>query len=180
MEKITKARGSLSQRIIYEKYKRRFSSIGPGLSIGGRISFLGQGKIVAGRNLHVGGPTFPTEIFVWKNALIRIGDDVNINQGVSISAWIRIEIGDHTLIGPQTIIYDTDWHGIDGNPAKMLPVIIGNHVWICTKAIILKGVHIGDNSIIASGSVVTKDVSANTIVAGNPAKKIGLTKTGWT
>ena len=180
MEKLAKARASFSQKIIYEKYKRKFSSVAPGLSIGGKPLIYGQGKILAGRNLHLTSIPFPIEIFAGENALIKIGDDVGIGTGVVIAALQRIEIGNHTLISDQTTIYDSDWHGIDGNPAKPSPVIIGSHVWIGVKSIILKGVNIGEGAIVGAGSVVTKDVSANTIVGGNPPRKIGSTKTGWT
>ncbi|EFG29235.1 acyltransferase [Fusobacterium periodonticum] len=55
----------------------------------------------------------------------------------------------------------------EGNSVK-----IGNHVWLGMRAVILKGVNIDDNSIVAGGSIVTKDVMSNTIVSGNPAKQI--------
>jgi maltose O-acetyltransferase len=59
----------------------------------------------------------------------------------------------------------------------MAPVKIGNYVWICARAIILKGVTIGDNAIVGAGALVTKDVPENAIVGGNPAKVIGMRKT---
>jgi acetyltransferase-like isoleucine patch superfamily enzyme len=86
-----------------------------------------------------------------------------------IAAVKEISIGDNTIIGIQTVIYDTDWHGIDGAKVKVEPVSIGKNVWIGARAIILKGVKIGDNAVVAAGSVVTHDVEANTLVAGNPA-----------
>jgi maltose O-acetyltransferase len=52
-------------------------------------------------------------------------------------------------------------------------------VWVCAKVIILKGVSIGDYSIVGAGSVVTKDIENNSLVVGNPARKIGDTKTGY-
>ena len=58
-------------------------------------------------------------------------------------------------------------------------ISIGNHVWLGIRAIILKGVSIGDNSIVAAGSVVTKNVKANTIVSGSPAKQIKENR-NWT
>jgi acetyltransferase-like isoleucine patch superfamily enzyme len=161
-------------------YKGKFSSVGKGLNIVGRPLIHGKGKILAGDNLELRALAFPIEIFVEENAVLKIGDDVLINQGVTISALKKIEIGNQTLIGDQTTIYDADWHGIDGNLNKASPVTIGNHVWVCAKVIILKGVNIGDNSIVAAGSVVTEDVDKNSIAAGNPAKKIGSTKIGWT
>ena len=175
-----KAPAFLLRRLIAEMYKGKFSSVGNGLNIVGRPLIHGKGKIIAGDNLELRALAFPIEIFVEENAVLKIGDDVLINQGVTISALAKIEIGNQTLIGDQTTIYDADWHGIDGNPNKVSPVIIGNHVWVCARVIILKGVTIGDNSIVGAGSVVTEDVDENSIVAGNPAKKIGSTKIGWT
>ena len=73
-------------------------------------------------------------------------------------------------------IYDTDYHKIldrDGNVLNEdKDIIINNHVWIGVNAIILKGVTIGEGSIVAAGAVVTKDVPAGCLVAGNPAKVI--------
>ena len=74
-------------------------------------------------------------------------------------------------------IRNTDSHKIyDKNTNKRInegnSINIGNHVWLGMRAIILKGVNIGDNSIVAAGSIVTKDVKANTIIPGNPAKQI--------
>ncbi len=97
-----------------------------------------------------------------------------------ISSKVKIEIGDSTIIGHQVLMLDTDFHGIDGHPEKQGPIKIGKHVWIAARAIILKGVTIGDNAIVAAGSVVTKNVAENAIVAGNPAVQIGVTKTGYT
>ena len=103
-----------------------------------------------------------------------------MSGGAIISSKVKIEIGDSTIIGHQVLMFDTDFHGIDGHETNQEPIIIGKHVWIAARAIILKGVTIGDNAIVAAGSVVTKDVAENTIVAGNPATQIGVTKTGYT
>ena len=74
-------------------------------------------------------------------------------------------------------IRNTDSHKIyDKNTNERInegsSINIGNHVWLGMRAVILKGVNIGHNSIVAAGSIVTKDVKANTIVSGNPAKQI--------
>lgn len=61
---------------------------------------------------------------------------------------------------------------MDGEKINISPVRIGNNVWIGVRVIILKGINIGDNSIIGAGSVVTKNVPNNSIVVGNPAKVI--------
>lgn len=107
-----------------------------------------------------------------------MGDDVFINTGVVIAAKKKICIGNETIIGDQAMIYDTDWHGIYRKEIKSETVEIENHVWIGARAIILKGVKIGDKSIVSAGSVVTKNVGDGILVAGNPAKYIRKTQ-GW-
>lgn len=66
---------------------------------------------------------------------------------------------------------DTDYHCIEGSVATK-PTIIGDHVWIGNKAVILKGVTIGQGAVVAAGAVVSRDVPAHTLVAGVPAKPI--------
>jgi acetyltransferase-like isoleucine patch superfamily enzyme len=75
-------------------------------------------------------------------------------------------------------ITDSDWHGLNGATVKREPVKIGNHVWICTKALILKGVTIGDNAIVG-GLRRYQRCLQQYAVAGNPAKQIKKT-TGYT
>ena len=159
-------------------YTRKFYALGRGLNVIGNLKVHGPGKIMAGRNLNFRAVVSMTELYADKGASILIGDNVTINEGSIISAQQLIEIGDESIIAG-AIIYDTDWHGIDGEKTKTAPVHIGKHVWIGMRTIILKGVTIGDNSIVGAGSIVTEDVAANTIVAGNPAKQIKKT-TGYT
>ncbi len=158
-------------------YEHRFTRIENGLRIKGAAPKIKcDGRLIAGRNLILRSITQSIEISVENGAEIIIGDDVFINTGVIIAAKKRIYIGNETIIGDQAIIYDTDWHGMDGKNVKSEDVEIGNHVWIGARAIILKGVKLGNNSIVAAGSVVTKSVSDNMIVAGNPAKYVRKTQ----
>lgn len=94
-----------------------------------------------------------------------------INYDSKIYCYDEISIGDDATISENVVIMDSDVHNICGTN-KTAPIEIGNHVWIGIGAIILKGVRIGDNAVIAAGSVVTHDVPSNTVVAGNPAKVI--------
>lgn len=94
-----------------------------------------------------------------------------INENVQITCGSKIEIGKDCTIGRDVIIRSYDGHSINGEPTSA-PISIGNHVWIGQRATILKGVSIGDGAIIASGAIVTKNVPANSIVAGVPAKVI--------
>jgi NDP-sugar pyrophosphorylase family protein len=72
-------------------------------------------------------------------------------------------------------VTDADWHDVydrTSAPGACAEVVLEDNVWIGDSAIVCKGVHIGDNSIVGAGAVVTRDVPANTIVAGNPAKPV--------
>lgn len=96
-----------------------------------------------------------------------------INEGVTITCASEIHIGKGANIAREAVIRDYDGHYIeDVNYRTAKPVWIGDNVWIGYRAMILKGVTIGDGAIIAANAVVTKDVPAHTIVAGNPAKVI--------
>jgi acetyltransferase-like isoleucine patch superfamily enzyme len=96
-----------------------------------------------------------------------------INERVQITCGDTIEIGTNCAIGRDVVIRSYDGHRIIKEGYSISePIKIGNHVWIGQGATILKGVSIGDGAIIASGAVVTKDVPANSIVAGIPAKVI--------
>lgn len=122
------------------------------------------------------------------NGRVSVGDFTLLN-GALVMCEDKIDIGSHCLISWNVGIADSDFHPLD--PAQRLidaqavapffkdrpprpklktaPVKIGDNVWIGMNAVILKGVSIGENSVVAAGAVVTKSVSPNTVVAGNPA-----------
>lgn len=110
---------------------------------------------------------------------IIIGNNVGIS-GSTINATKSIKIGNNVLVGSGCLITDTDSHPInwqerinDLNDKTMsAPIVIEDNVFIGARSIILKGVTIGMNSVIAAGSVVTKSVPSNCIAGGNPAKVI--------
>lgn len=104
--------------------------------------------------------------------IVEIGDYALICPGVRIHAATRIKMGHGVMLAHGSYITDSDWHGIHDRclpVGKTAPVEIGDNVWVGDHAIVCKGVSIGENSIIGAGSVVTRDIPANTIAAGNPA-----------
>lgn len=115
-------------------------------------------------------PPFHTDC----GANITIGKNVFFNAGVSLQDQGGITIGDGTLIGHNVVIatINHDQHPERRGSMEFRPVSIGKNVWIGSNSTILPGVTIGDGAIIAAGAVVSKDVEANTIVGGVPAKKI--------
>ena len=105
---------------------------------------------------------------------ISIGKNVFINHACSFLDMGGITIGDNVLIGPKVNLVSEN-HPIDPSQRNSLigkPIIIKNNAWIGASATILPGITVGENSIVAAGAIVTKDVPDNTIVAGNPAKQI--------
>ena len=106
---------------------------------------------------------------------ISIGDYVMISPGTRISASDSIIIGDSVMMANGVYITDSDWHGIYDRTRRddvPRPVVIGDNVWLGDNSTVLKGVTIGDNSIVAARAVVTRAVPANVIVAGNPARVV--------
>lgn len=113
-----------------------------------------------------------SRVSVNDNATLILGSGY-INNNCSISCFEKIEIGNDVAISDGLTIRDTDNHVIlDTNHKPTLPIKIGNHVWIGMNVTILKGVTIGDGAIIAAGAVVNKDVPANCLAGGVPAKII--------
>lgn len=110
---------------------------------------------------------------------INIGKNVFINHACSFLDMGGITIEDNVLLGPKVNLV-TENHPIDPSKRKSLlckPILIKRNAWIGAAATILPGVTIGENSIVAAGAVVSKDVPANTVVGGVPAKFINAIKT---
>jgi acetyltransferase-like isoleucine patch superfamily enzyme len=97
-----------------------------------------------------------------------------ICPGVRIGSADAIRIGDNCMFANNAYITDSDWHDIYNRVAigRTASVNIAPNVWVGDSAIICKGVHIGENTIVGAGSVVTSDIPSNAIAAGNPAKVI--------
>ena len=113
-----------------------------------------------------------------ENSVIKIGDKTSIEEArITSFEPYKIEIGKDCMFSADIVIMNTDVHKIYDTTTKLKTnegkeISIGNHVWLGIRTIVLKGVNIGDNSIVAAGSIVTKDVKANTVVSGNPARQV--------
>lgn len=115
------------------------------------------------------------KIHVRENAKLTIEGKGMINTMTEIDVYERVFIGHGTIISSNCYITDSDQHNVIENGeiiSKTKPIKIGRNVWIGRNVSILKGVEIGDNAIIGAGSIVTKSVPANTLFAGQSAKKI--------
>lgn len=112
---------------------------------------------------------YGADVILFENSTLYLGSNSFINCDCKIRCHSSIKIGDNCAISHDVTIMDGDGHKLD-NKEKNSPVEIGNHVWIGTRVTILKGVHIGNGAVIASGSLVNKDVPENSLVGGVPAK----------
>lgn len=112
-----------------------------------------------------------------RDARIEIGCKAAFSNNIAIIARCSIKIGDDFLCGHGVEIMDADFHDVDPvsrhkSVGRCAAVEIGNNVWLGARVVVLKGVRIGDHSVIAPGSVVTKDVPSRVIAGGIPAKVI--------
>ncbi|OOM79435.1 acyltransferase [Clostridium sp. BL-8] len=123
--------------------------------------------VVGNFSVYYGG-----DIICFKNSKLEIGSGF-VNSNVKIRCTESIKIGEDVAISHNVTIMDSDAHEIiNEGYKKTKPIVIGNHVWIGSGAMILKGVRIGDGTVIAAGSIVTHDFPNNCIAAGIPAKII--------
>ncbi|MDN6640286.1 MAG: sugar O-acetyltransferase [Tetragenococcus sp.] len=105
---------------------------------------------------------------------IKIGKNVFINSGCRFQDQGGITLGDQSLIGHNVVMatINHDYDPTKRGTMHLAPIVLKERTWVGSSATILPGVTVGENSVVAAGSVVTKDVEPNTIVGGNPAKFI--------
>ncbi len=129
-----------------------------------------------GGRIEAGGCGFASGVHLqcWRGAVIRIGHGTRINRNVEIVAAQSVTIGRNCKIARDVIIMDTDQHQLPGVGLVVRPIEIEDNVWIGARAIILKGVKIGRDSIIGAGAVVTKSVPPGSVVTGPAARVIKL------
>ena len=137
-------------------------------------------QIRAGKNLHIittgdRWVCFSTWALGDAQGQINLGDNLLICPGSRFDSASAINIGDNCMFAAGVYVTDADWHDIYDRTRAIgttRPVTLAQNVWVGDGAIICKGVTIGENSVIGAGSVVTGDIPANVIAAGNPARVI--------
>jgi acetyltransferase-like isoleucine patch superfamily enzyme len=170
----------LSNKFYYEQLlKHVCRKTGKNVRTDGDIPLIiGSGEIEIGSHVFLGGrQAWILQKNLHETPRLTIGDNTSINYRTVISVENQVVIGNDCRIAEEVKIFDNNSHSIyyiDRNMKKedVDPVFIEDHVWIGMNSIILKGVRIGFGSVVAAGSVVTKNVEPLTLVGGNPAKLI--------
>lgn len=173
---------SLYQKTAIYQLKKSNAILGSGIIFTGVSALSIRGKIKIGDNyICRTGPEGCSRIFVSEGAKLQIGDNSGTNN-VTILCKEKIVIGNYVNIGNSTYIYDSNFHSLNWKKRKdriedikdaiTAPIHIGDYVFIGARCIIGKGVTIGEKSIVAAGSVVTRNIPAGEIWGGNPAKFI--------
>lgn len=155
---------------------RAVQKVGQGIEVFGPIHLQNAGHIEIGDHVELRSSWHrPMSLVVVRpEARLVIEEHAFINWGVNIGVVHEVIIGAHSLIGDDCIIYDTDWHSGDGSRSDLsgAPTRIGRGVWLGARVIVLKGVSIGDNTVVAANSTVTHDLPSNVLAAGSPARVI--------
>ena len=162
---------------------------GPDLTIGAKLRVLGplrlvgNGTVELADGVSLGWPESSSTASATmlqargRDARVRVGADSRFSSGVQVIARSEVRFGRRCLVGPETIVYDSDFHALKiserSKQGVTRPVVIGDDVWIGARVLIMKGVTIGNGAVIAAGAVVVRDVEEGTIVGGNPASPIG-------
>jgi acetyltransferase-like isoleucine patch superfamily enzyme len=159
-----------------------------------QLDAAGDGcKFINPRYFHVNGPRIrlgahvhvmatrerPVSLTVYPNveqtSRITLGSYCIILPGARLAAASSITAGNNCMFAGNCYLTDADWHDLydrTSAPGQTEPITLGDNVWIGDSALVCKGVSLGDNCIVGAGAVVTRDVPANTIVAGNPARPV--------
>jgi acetyltransferase-like isoleucine patch superfamily enzyme len=156
-------------------YLRGASTVGSHARTLGRPRIESFGRLEIGSHVLIRSVNVPVELCTGPEGMLRIGDGVRLNYGVSIAAEREVSIGARTRLGPYVMVVDSDFHDPYHRARRPAPrpVVIEEDVWIGAKASVLRGVRIGRGAIVGTGAVVTRDVEPFAVVAGVPARVVG-------
>jgi acetyltransferase-like isoleucine patch superfamily enzyme len=182
----------LARRLLWNEplFRSQCTAVGSGLWMEELPYLQGHGRIVIGDGVRLSGK--PHIAFCNRHIdapELSIGDETFLGHLCDVRIARKVTIGRHCLIAGGVMIADYDGHPLDaaarrsGLPASLSdvrPVTIGDDVWIGHGAVILKGVSIGPRSVIGAHAVVSRNVPADCVVAGNPARVVRDLSAGWT
>jgi acetyltransferase-like isoleucine patch superfamily enzyme len=153
---------------------RSAATMGTHVTLRGRPSIQSAGVLTIGSHVRLVSTVATLELVTLADGRLEIGDDVFINYGSSIVASSHVRIGNGCLIGTHVMVMDCDFHRVEDKSWDTAgePIVIEDRVWLGNRSMVLKGVRVGHDAVVAAGSVVTHDVEPRTLVAGVPARLV--------
>jgi acetyltransferase-like isoleucine patch superfamily enzyme len=153
---------------------RKATSIGRRVTLRGNPAVTNDGRMTIGNSVRLVSTVARLELVTLPAGHLEIGNNVFINYGSSLVSAAHVSIGNDCLIGTHVMVMDCDFHRVEDKAwdVRGEPVMIEDRVWLGNRSMVLKGVRIGHDAVVAAGSIVTHDVEPNTLVAGVPAKVI--------
>jgi acetyltransferase-like isoleucine patch superfamily enzyme len=153
---------------------RRATAVGKRTRVHGAPRIVNDGTLVIGDRVRLESVVSTLEIVVLPGGRMEIGDNVFINFGSSLVAGNHVKIGNDCLIGTHVMVMDCDFHRIEDKAYDTtgVPVVIEDRVWLGNRSMVLKGVTVGHDAVVAAGSILTHDVPPRTVVAGVPARVV--------
>jgi acetyltransferase-like isoleucine patch superfamily enzyme len=143
------------------------------LDVSGPCVIHGGGRFVVGKNVSIRAtPRLPVELYCAPGATLTLKDNCFLNQGVHIACTREVVIGEHALLADQVLIMDTDFHAVGDAETESAPVHIGLGAWIGARAIVLKGVAVGEGAVVGAGAVVARSIEPRFVAVGNPARVV--------
>lgn len=162
------------RRAFYTRwYSRQLGQSSAQLDISGPCVIHGGGQYRVGRGVSIRATARqPVELYCKSGGVLTLRDGSFLNQGVHLACCQAIEIGEQCLLADEVLVMDSDFHGVGEGEAKSAPIVLERGVWVGARAIILKGVTIGEGAAIGAGAVVTRSVPPRSLAVGNPARVV--------
>ncbi|MER7169177.1 acyltransferase [Micromonospora sp. NPDC000207] len=150
----------------------------PRLTLGRDVEIRGRIRMRRGVRVTIGDRTRINKLVRFAGpGEVRVGADCLLNA-TWIGSWVSVTVGDRCLLSNCEML-DSDFHNLPpqlrhepAGPQTEGPIVVGDNVWIGTHALVLKGVHIGDDSVVGAGTVVRSDVPPRVVVVGNPQQTV--------
>jgi acetyltransferase-like isoleucine patch superfamily enzyme len=153
---------------------RTAARLGSRVTLRGRARIRNEGTMTFGDRVRLDSTVATLELVTTGSGHLDIGNNVFINYGTSIVAASHVRIGNDCLIGTHVMVMDCDYHRVEDKSWDTTgqPIVLEDRVWLANRSIVLKGVTVGHDAVVAAGAVVTRDVPPRSVVAGNPARVV--------
>jgi maltose O-acetyltransferase len=153
---------------------RSATSCGRRITLVGTPKVVNQGTMTFGERVRLDSTVAKLEMVVLPGGHLEVGNNVFVNYGSSLVSSKHVKIGDDVLIGTHVMVMDCDFHRVEDKSwdTSGEPIVLEDRVWLGNRSMVLKGVTVGHDAVVAAGSVVTRDVPPRTVVAGVPAKVV--------